>query len=63
MIIVKTTDVGCGRMYRLGEELLQQGRNNAPVFEIVIKISYSAKPRPPGVTTPGGRGFAEILHA
>ena len=34
-------------------DVVQLGRNNAPVYEIVIKISYSAKPRPPGVETPG----------
>jgi len=45
------------------KSVVQQGRNNAPVIEIVKKISYSTNPRPPGVETPGGRGFAEILHA
>jgi len=45
------------------ESVLQLGRNNAPNFKIIIKISYSTMPRPPGVEIPGGRGFAGILHA
>jgi len=34
--------------------LLQQGRNNAPVIAIKIhQCKVAAKPRPPGVETPG----------
>jgi len=34
--------------------LLQQGRNNAPVLAIKIhQCKIAAKPRPPGVKTPG----------
>jgi len=44
-------------MYNIGKSknsVLQQGSNNAPVLAIKIhQCKIAAKPRPPGVETPG----------